>query len=633
MMRNLGFGVKASIISFVFVLPLTILAWYFTTTQLAQIEFASKERVGLSVLREFVPIYAGLLKTQNASIAESGGFDAGNRFQEGKDQTNSALSAFEKFLADTHDELHIQSDFDKLKTAWVSTASFTGGASDDARAVFDPANAAMLTVINRIGDNSNLVLDPDVDSFYLINSLVLGFPQLAEGMGQLWGWGTYGVTRSGLSLHAAKKYAIAVAGVESSLLANRSYLERAIAANPDIQSKLNLAPFDAAAAFLSLAGDPDAFLAEDGLKAGTFYDQGEAATLKVLSFYNNGIPVLDGLLSLRVDAMVERLFLIAGFCSLMIVVAAYLFYCFFLVTRGGLNQIRKCLKELAQGDLRITPPTPWGKDEAAGVLSDAQTTFRSLNILVTNLNTSASSLFQTSDEIAEANEDLSDRTRSTAASLEIQATTICQISSQVGKTAERAHMAAGFAQENANLAESGDKAFGDVVTTMANIHSMSSQINDIIGVINGIAFQTNILALNAAVEAARAGERGRGFAVVATEVRNLAGRSAIAANDIKALIKKTTEQINIGSKTVNESSGSLQSLMTNAKQINVFLNEISIAAREQATGIEQVGYSVQQLDINTQQNAAMVLQATSSSSALREQALDLQDEIARFKVA
>lgn len=167
---------------------------------------------------------------------------------------------------------------------------------------------------------------------------------------------------------------------------------------------------------------------------------------------------------------------------------------------------------------------------------------------------------------------------------------------------------------------------------MQGIHASSSKINDIIGVIDSIAFQTNILALNAAVEAARAGEAGRGFAVVASEVRQLAQRSAGAAKEIKDLISTSVEQIDNGTRIVQGAGTTMQELVTNARQINTYLGEISVSSREQADGVQQVAQSIQELDRTTQQNAALVEQTTSAAAALNHQADVLQDEIANFKV-
>jgi methyl-accepting chemotaxis protein len=202
----------------------------------------------------------------------------------------------------------------------------------------------------------------------------------------------------------------------------------------------------------------------------------------------------------------------------------------------------------------------------------------------------------------------------------------------VNATAERTTMAAAFAVENSLVAEKGSAVFADVVSTMRDIHTSSSKINDIISVIDGIAFQTNILALNAAVEAARAGESGRGFAVVASEVRLLAQRSATAAKEIKTLIGASVERVGSGTALVEAAGQTMTDVVANARQINAFLSEIAAAARQQANSIGEVGYAIQALDQNTQQNAALVEQTLAAADALTSQADALQGEISNFRV-
>ena len=194
-------------------------------------------------------------------------------------------------------------------------------------------------------------------------------------------------------------------------------------------------------------------------------------------------------------------------------------------------------------------------------------------------------------------------------------------------------MAATFAIGNADVATKGGKVFEAVVGTMHDIQTSSARINDIIAVIDGIAFQTNILALNAAVEAARAGEQGRGFAVVASEVRNLAKRSADAAREIKGLISASVEQVRSGTRVVEKAGHAMSEVVTNALQINAFLGEISVASRDQAQGVKQAGLAIQDLDGATQQNAALVEQTKLAADALRHQADGLEQQLGNFKVA
>ena len=209
---------------------------------------------------------------------------------------------------------------------------------------------------------------------------------------------------------------------------------------------------------------------------------------------------------------------------------------------------------------------------------------------------------------------------------------MASINQQTKQSAQRTQEAAIMAQGNAEVAEEGGKIIATVVSTMRDIEISSSKISEIIGVIDGIAFQTNILALNAAVEAARAGESGRGFAVVASEVRALAGRSAKAAREIKGLITESVERISVGTNVVEGAGRNISELVANAKQINQFLEEIALATRTQASEVDEVVNAIIQLDTHTQQNAKLVEETSASADSLSEQASRLIKEIARFKV-
>jgi methyl-accepting chemotaxis protein len=342
---------------------------------------------------------------------------------------------------------------------------------------------------------------------------------------------------------------------------------------------------------------------------------------------------LDTVIAQRVQAMKTKVLVSTSMLAVGLVLAAYFFASFYLVSNGGLRRISQHLGEVSQGDLRRLPNQPLGSDEPARVLLDLRVAYDALHVLIRKVRHSARELHVASGEISAASLELSVRTEAAATNLEEQAAAMEQIGSTVNATADRAHRASSFAKENAHVAEKGSKVFDEVVLTMLDIHTSSSKIHDIISVIDGIAFQTNILALNAAVEAARAGESGRGFAVVASEVRSLAGRSANAAREIKTLISASVEKVESGTRVVEEAGQTMREVVTNAQQINSFLNEISTACREQALGVEEVGRAIHELDKGTQQNAALVEETASAAAALTSQADILQGEIANFRVA
>jgi methyl-accepting chemotaxis protein len=332
------------------------------------------------------------------------------------------------------------------------------------------------------------------------------------------------------------------------------------------------------------------------------------------------------------DEQNRRAYLVLAVMTVALLITLYIFVSFYKVNKGGLEVVSRHLNQLSDGDLRSKPSAPWGKDEPAVLILDLHKVYTSMYELIRGVRHSARELAITSAEISRASLDLSSRTESTASSLAEQASVMEEIEAQVSDTAERTQHAAKAAAGNAAVADQGGKIIADVVHTMQAIHVSSSKISDIIGVIDAIAFQTNILALNAAVEAARAGEQGRGFAVVASEVRHLAGRSAEAAKEIKQLITTSVEQVSQGTVVVEGAGSTMKKLVESAKIINQYLDEISSASSQQATAVEEVVKAIHELDSHTQQNAALVEETSAASTALNDQAQRLTHEIARFKV-
>ena len=236
------------------------------------------------------------------------------------------------------------------------------------------------------------------------------------------------------------------------------------------------------------------------------------------------------------------------------------------------------------------------------------------------------------NEIAQGSIDLSSRTETQASSLEETASSMEELTSTVKQNADNSREASHLVVSAADTAERGGIAVANVVTTMGAIKTSSSKIVDIIGVIDGIAFQTNILALNAAVEAARAGEQGRGFAVVASEVRNLAQRSANAAKEIKVLINDSVAQVDVGAKLVNEAGSTMGEIVSGVKRAAEIMHEITAASQEQSAGIGQINQAVAQMDNMTQQNAGLVEEASAAAETLKNQAQNLNELVNSFRL-
>ncbi len=301
------------------------------------------------------------------------------------------------------------------------------------------------------------------------------------------------------------------------------------------------------------------------------------------------------------------------------------------ISSDGLSEVARVLRALSQGDL--TQKIERDFSGTFGQLKDdSNLTVEKLTEIVTNIKESADAINHASSEIAMGNTDLSQRTEEQASSLEETASSMEELTSTVKQNAENANQANQLANGASEIATRGGKVVSEVVNTMASINESSKKIVDIISVIDGIAFQTNILALNAAVEAARAGEQGRGFAVVATEVRNLAQRSAAAAKEIKALIGDSVDKVGAGTRLVDEAGKTMEEIVTSVKRVTDIMSEITAASREQSAGIEQVNQAIAQMDDVTQQNAALVEEAAAAAESLKEQADSLSDAVALFRL-
>jgi methyl-accepting chemotaxis protein len=305
-----------------------------------------------------------------------------------------------------------------------------------------------------------------------------------------------------------------------------------------------------------------------------------------------------------------------------------------IITTSITQPIEKALrfsKEVANGDLTARLHHD-GNDEVGTLLKSLQAMQESLVKVVSNVRSGSESVATASAEIAQGNNDLSARTEQQASALEETAASMEELSATVKQNADSARTANQLANSASTVAVQGGNVVGQVVETMKGINESSRKISDIISVIDGIAFQTNILALNAAVEAARAGEQGRGFAVVASEVRSLAGRSAEAAKEIKSLIGASVQRVEQGTALVDKAGVTMTEVVSSIRRVTDLMSEISAASNEQATGVAQVGEAVSQMDQATQQNAALVEEMAAAASSLKGQAQDLVQVVAAFKL-
>ena len=616
--RHLDFKAKAGLISTAFAIPIALLAWNFYTTGARERDAVSLELVGLEATTHTDDGLAALRAQRMALLS-------GEIKQPDVTAAKAALATLRASPLAAHAASGVQGADDSLAAV---TAAGLGADEQTIQASID----AMSKLASDLDDASGLSLDPAVDSYYLQSILDDAVPQAEESLSHALALGAQYQAKAGApeTMGAHQLFAMTYWSARH-LQAIAQMIDRINAASPEEAARIDMkAPMEQVWDFAGSANE-DWFGEKFSGAPAELRTKSDVAMKGLAQIRFQARQVLQDTLQRRI-AKIDRMraimasVLFAAFC-----LSGYLFYAFFLVISGGLGEVRRHLVAMTNGDL-TTSPQPWGRDEAASLMQALANMQRSLRTIVSRVRLSSSSIVDASGEIASASVDLSNRTEESAANLEKSASSMEQMSAAVQATADNAQLAAHAAKRNAEVAEQGGRVIGDVVSTMQAIQASSREIGEIVGVIDGIAFQTNILALNAAVEAARAGEQGRGFAVVATEVRTLAQRSAAAAREIKVLIGTSVQHVDAGTRSVQGAGVTMTELVANANRMNTLLSEISSASTRQSSGVAQVTKAVHELDRNTQQNAALVEETAAAAHSLRDRAVDLADEVSLFNL-
>ena len=624
--RAMSFAPKALVISAVLLVPLVVVFSVYLRNQLADQAFASAELQGVEVIGNYAPVLRAVIDTRNVGRVAMAGFASPEQLNASRDALEAALDKFDKYLAGSGDPLQFRPSFAKLQDAYrvARAAGIKGDApGQDALAkITDAAKAAE----QDLADKSNLSLDPDASSYYLQAIFTGETSSLALNLGEVRAWSVYAVTK-GLAAAEQRNFVIWDSRIGDHIDTIRDDASRAITAEPALT--VNLGALDQVEAYRQQAAAP--VLGGANADAARLWADGQPAIDALFGLYAQSMPALQGLLQARIDRFTHERDLLLLVFGVALTIAGYLFYAFYLVMQGGLNEVRRHLDAMTAGDL-TTDARAWGRDEIASLILSLTRMQDSLRGIVGQVRNSSNAIVSASNDIANASIDLSSRTEKAAADLEADAAAMEQISSAVKNSVANATEAADIAAGNARVAERGGVVISEVVATMQDIQGSSRKISEIIGTIDGIAFQTNILALNAAVEAARAGEQGRGFAVVAGEVRNLAQRSAVAAREIKSLITSSVDTVESGTRTVEGAGSTMRELVSNAQRMNALLVDISSAVREQSSGVSQVGASIIELDTMTQQNAALVEQSSAAAHSLKDRSEGLAAAVATFKL-
>ncbi|HYD60137.1 MAG TPA: methyl-accepting chemotaxis protein [Noviherbaspirillum sp.] len=560
----------------------------------------------------------------------------GNR--EGKqreaDQNYDAVSAIVKGLNDRN----IEAAWDTARRDWealrngVSNRTLSVPQSYEAHTALVPK---LLVVNDLMADHYGLNLDPDLDTYQLIQSMFYQLPYLSEELGKMRAKGAGLLATKTATAEDRMVLSAIVARVGDRLHQTVNQFNKAASANPRIREKLEASMKDMAAqanSTMQLAiekivkADPLEYSGPEYVKLTTQAIDAQYATNALATAELNAI--LDEKIR---DLQIARGLMLASILAL-IGLGGLILYLIARSISVPLNRAVTLAERVASGDL-TTQIDASGKSETARLMMSLKQMNDNLKRIVGEVRASVDTIGSAANDIASGNSDLSSRTESQASSLEETASSMEELTSTVRQNADNAKQANQLAGHASEVAVKGGQVVSDVVHTMGAINESSRKIVDIISVIDGIAFQTNILALNAAVEAARAGEQGRGFAVVASEVRNLAQRSASAAKEIKELINNSVEKVDAGNRLVSEAGASMEEIVNSVRNVTSIISEIVMASQEQASGIDQINQAVTHLDETTQQNSALVEQAAAAAESLNEQVQRLVHSMEIFKLS
>jgi methyl-accepting chemotaxis protein len=635
--RRMGFGTKALCISMMFLIPITLLTWSFLRVGQTSLDDTAKERRGVQLEREVLSalrlaLSHQLASTQAAMVANASDTTSKNTgLDDARGKSQTQLKRLLESAPTLVAEFGSTEELKAVKDAAAVLLQKAGSAAAEGPA-HETYVEALLQFAAEVGDNSGLALDPELASYYLISAAVLDGPALLSEIATLRRVGTQALATGAITNSQTRQLLRGQPLLARRVgVVNAAYAKVAAADKSVVSALKHAEALKLVEAFSTLVdtGPLDA----DGPKgdAASFAVQGTAAIEATADVLVRTLDGIDRLLDARSDGTRQFRHLILGALVVSLLLAAYFFYSFYKVLNGGLEEVERHLLAISEGDL-TTHPHAWGSDEPARLMSTLQTLQISLRGIVSSVRESADSVVSSSTQVSAGAMDLSARTENAASNLEETAAAMEELGVTVRQTADSAVHAATLASNNSQAAQRTGEVIERVVITMQEINASSSKIGEIIGTIDGIAFQTNILALNAAVEAARAGEQGRGFAVVAAEVRALAQRSATAAREIKTLITASMEKVAAGTQVAQGAGNTMRDLVNTARQMNNIVSEISTAASEQSKGIAQVGEAVQQLDEMTQQNAALVEETSAASSALAERAGTLLDDVGRFNL-
>ncbi|QRM22113.1 methyl-accepting chemotaxis protein [Burkholderia pseudomallei] len=620
---------KLVILAALFIVPLV--AALYATLAVAWHAYATTqgERDGISILETT----QDLLKAVQVRRGAGASVLAGNEAMRAKFDAASAsagrLAATLKQQVRGTDRFDIVTTVDALASEYGKVAA--GGLGTSAAALFGSHTDVIHAIFlfeKDLAVASRLGVDPDASNYHLIDSVLFVLPGTAETVGVLRGKGAAALVGGALDEADKRELAVRAGSLAEQMSVIRHHLDRMKdrlgAGVPDGVDLGAVAAFQRAAAALA-GGDAS-------IDAKAYFQRGTDAIDALYRVHGTLAQQLRERLAARAHAEQVKVAAILALSVVLVACALYLFVAFAMSTHEDVAQLSDCMRAVGDGDLRARLAVRGG-DEFAFIKRGFNALLDVWAQTLTETRRVADSVMVGSQQIAAGNLDLSGRTETQAASLEQTAASMEELTSTVRHNASNASHASTLSAEASERAADTGRIVTHAVSLMTRIHDSSNRMAEIVTVIEGIAFQTNILALNAAVEAARAGEQGKGFAVVAGEVRALAHRSATAAKDVKELIHESIRHVTDGSSLFQRADDAIRSVNASIKSVDTVVSEIAKASEQQSDGIEQVNAAITQMDEVTQRNAALVEESAAASASLREQAEHMGKLVGRFVLA
>ncbi|AVS94177.1 methyl-accepting chemotaxis protein [Paracidovorax avenae] len=632
---NLKFSSKFVLIGCIafamFLLPTVLLM----RTTLADVQTALQERRGLAPARELLKLLQLTQQHRGLSASMLGGTESAAAPRQAKQaEVEASLGRAKQALAGLGDNT-LGQRLDSIQGDWNTLASGVAGKTlrgADSNRLHVALIERMLGLIDDVANSSGLARDTDIRTHYLQKAVLGQLPQLTESLGQMRARGALVLARGEVAPEERARIEALSDRVRKYYGDARKALELAAGGSlPPAVEKARDAALAAAQEGFKLADDNIVKADVLSMPSTDWVARMTRIIDTQFELVAASFDVLEQSLDDQIAQMRQNMVVLG---VVLAVLAAAALWIMAMVTRATTRSIGEAVRiaeAVADGDL-TAQVEPQGRDEVARLLHALAAMTRKLGTVVGTVRLNAENVASASVQIAQGNTDLSQRTESQASSLEETAASMEELGSTVRQNADNARQADQLARSAAGVAAQGGTVVQQVVETMRGIHTSSARIGDIIGVIDGIAFQTNILALNAAVEAARAGEQGRGFAVVAGEVRSLAQRSASAAKEIKELITASVAQVQSGTALVDQAGTTMTEIVDSIRKVSDIVGEITSATVEQSEGVAQVGEAVSQMDNATQQNAALVEESAAAASSLKSQAQQLVDTVAMFRL-